>query len=316
MMAASWVDGADGSDFPVQNLPFGVFSSAPKGLEPRVGVAIGDSVLDMRACLAEGLLDDCPCAGDFGEPNLNAFMAQPRAQWIAVRTRLTALLTCGGDPTLQQSPELRGRCLLPLSEVQMHLPAAIGDYTDFYSSREHATNVGTMFRGKDNALQPNWLHLPVGYHGRASSVVSSGTPVVRPAGQLQLDRGDPTKGTEHAPCRLLDFELEMGFFVGGAANRLGTPVDMATAHERIFGFVLCNDWSARDIQKFEYVPLGPFGAKNFATSISPWVVMTEALAPFRCATSAGEQAGGLGARKGARKGANDGSDGNGWGGRW
>jgi len=168
----------------------------------------------------------------------------------------------------------------------MHLPAAIGDYTDFYSSREHATNVGIMFRGKDNALQPNWLHLPVGYHGRASSVVPSGTPVVRPAGQLQLDRTDPTKGTEHAPCKLLDFELEMGFFIGGPTNHLGTPLTMEGAHERIFGFVLCNDWSARDIQKFEYVPLGPFGAKNFATTISPWVVMTEALAPFTCETSA------------------------------
>ena len=171
----------------------------------------------------------------------------------------------------------------------MHLPAAIGDYTDFYSSREHATNVGIMFRGVDNALQPNWLHLPVGYHGRASSVVASGTPVVRPKGQLQLDKADPTKGTEHAACRLLDFELEMGFFVGGPPNELGTPVTMEEAEDRIFGYTLCNDWSARDIQKFEYVPLGPFGAKNFATTISPWVVMAEALAPFKCATSAGEQ---------------------------
>jgi len=245
----------------------------------------------MQALLAEGLIDHCACAAVFAEATLNAFMAQPRAQWLAVRAALTQLLARDGtDPALRESAELRRRCLVPRAEVVMHLPAVIGDYTDFYSSREHATNVGVMFRGKDNALQPNWLHLPVGYHGRASSVVVSGTPVVRPKGQLQLDKADASKGTEHAPCRLLDFELEMGFFVGGPANRLGAPLEMNEAEDRIFGFVLCNDWSARDVQKFEYVPLGPFGAKNFATSISPWVVMAEALLPFRCATSAGSQA--------------------------
>lgn len=286
----SWVPGADDSEFPVQNLPFGIFSHAPSGRDPRIGVAIGDSVLDLKALLAEGLLDGCACAPAFDDATLNAFMARPRADWLDVRKRLAALLSRGGsDSALSSSKELQSRCLVPRSEVAMHLPCTIGDYTDFYSSREHATNVGTMFRGKDNALQPNWLHLPVGYHGRASSVVPSGTPVVRPKGQLQLDKTDPTKGTEHAPCRLLDFELEMGFFVGGPANALGSPLTMETAKERIFGFVLCNDWSARDIQKFEYVPLGPFGAKNFATSISPWIVMSEALEPFRCETSAGSQ---------------------------
>ena len=154
----------------------------------------------------------------------------------------------------------------------MHMPAVIGDYTDFYSSREHATNVGIMFRGKDNALQPNWLHLPVGYHGRASSVVLSGTDVVRPCGQLQIDKDDPSKGSVYGPCRLLDFELEMAFFVGGPANAMGSALTIAEAEDRIFGVVLMNDWSARDIQAWEYVPLGPFTAKNFATSISPWLV--------------------------------------------
>ena len=289
-LMTSWVQGADGGDFPVQNLPFGIFSHAPSGRDPRVGVAIGDSVLDVRALASEGLLDGCDCASVFGGHTLNAFMARPRHERSAVRERLTDLLARSGrDATLSGSAALQALCLVPRSEVVMHLPAAIGDYTDFYSSREHATNVGIMFRGIDNALQPNWLHLPVGYHGRASSIVASGTPVVRPKGQLQLDKADPTKGTEHAACRLLDFELEMGFFVGGPPNELGTPVTMEEAEDRIFGYTLCNDWSARDIQKFEYVPLGPFGAKNFATSISPWVVSADALAPFRCATSAGEQ---------------------------
>ena len=286
----SWIAGADESEFPVQNLPFGVFSHLVSGREPRIGVAIGPMVVDMKALLTEGLLDGLTCAPVFASATLNAFMAQPKAERVAVREFLTQLLLASGtDERLRASPELQVACLVPLAEVGMHLPATIGDYTDFYSSRDHATNVGIMFRGKDNALQPNWLHLPVGYHGRASSVVLSGTPVTRPKGQLQLDKEDPSKGTEHAACRLLDFELEMGFFVGGPPNPLGAPLTMDQADERIFGFVLCNDWSARDIQKFEYVPLGPFGAKNFCTSISAWVVMTEALAAFRCATSVGAQ---------------------------
>ena len=247
-LLTSWVVGDD-SEFPVQNLPFGIFSHAATGRDPRVGVAICASVLDMKALLAEGLLDDCACASVFADATLNGFMAQPRSTWQAVRERLTDLLMPDGDAALRSSPELQARCLVPADEVTMHLPATIGDYTDFYSSREHATNVGTMFRGKDNALQPNWLHLPVGYHGRASSVVASGTPVVRPKGQLQLDKADATKGTEHAACRLLDFELEMGFFVGGAPNALGAPLTMADAEERIFGFVLCNDWSARGTRR-------------------------------------------------------------------
>ena len=288
VLATSWVAGADDSQFPVQNLPFGIFSHEASGRDPRIGVAIGASVLDLRALAGEGLLaGSCEDVGVLCQPTLNAFMAKTKAEWDSVRSRLTALLQVGEDSSLEKNAEARARCFVPLAEVRMHLPATVGDYTDFYSSREHATNVGIMFRGKDNALQPNWLHLPVGYHGRASSVVVSGTPVTRPKGQIQLDKADPTKGTEHIPCRLLDFELEMAFFVGGPPNPLGAPVTMAEAEDRIFGFVLCNDWSARDVQKFEYVPLGPFGAKNFATAISPWVVMTSALAPFKCETSAG-----------------------------
>ena len=290
MAAESWVDGATLTDFPLQNLPFGVFSHAPTARDPRIGVAIGANVLDMRALHDEGLLDEIGCSAVFSDATLNAFMARPRAERAEVRSHLTSLLAAGGsDARLRESTELQARCLVPLGEVVMHLPAVIGDYTDFYSSREHATNVGILFRGRDNALQPNWLHLPVGYHGRASSVVPSGTPVIRPMGQLQLDKADPTKGSEHAPCRLLDFELEMAFFVGGPPNAVGVPLAIEEAAERVFGFVLCNDWSARDVQKFEYVPLGPFCAKNFATTISPWVVMREALEPFGCPTSAGTQ---------------------------
>ena len=208
----SWVDDADGSHFPIQNLPFGIFSHAARGLDPRPGVAIGDSVLDLRQAAVEGLLDELTfhAPSVFGDDSLNDFMARPRADWQAVRARLTGLLgRDAADASLRERPDRQSRCLVPRAEVQMHLPAKVGDYTDFYSSREHASNVGEMFRGKGNELMPNWLHLPVGYHGRASSVVVSGTPVVRPKGQLQLDKADPTKGTEHAPCRLLDFELEM-----------------------------------------------------------------------------------------------------------
>ena len=324
-MSSSWVPGADGSIFPIQNLPYGIFSHVPSGRDPRPGVAIGDKVFDLRAAATEGLLEGVGFAAEtvFGGSTLNAFMESPASQWAALRAKITSILSADGADAapVRESAELQARCFVPRGEVAMHLPATVGDYTDFYSSREHATNVGIMFRGKDNALQPNWLHLPVGYHGRASSVVVSGTPVVRPKGQLQLDKADASKGTEHAACRLLDFELEMGFFVGGPALPLGVPLTMeqvpprtpspshvrpdprthvdinvsrsrftrAQASDRIFGFVLCNDWSARDVQKFEYVPLGPFGAKNFATSISPWVVPTAALEPFACKTSAGAQ---------------------------
>jgi fumarylacetoacetase len=207
--------------------------------------------------------------GFFVDASLNHFMAAGREVWWEIRQRLTRLV--GGEQA-----SLKKEALIPVHKAQMHLPVEIGDYTDFYASREHATNVGIMFRGKENALMPNWLHLPVGYHGRASSVVISGTDVVRPRGQVK-PKDAPL---EFAASRQLDFELEMGFFVG-AGNELGEPISIENAHEHIFGMVLLNDWSARDIQAWEYQPLGPFLAKNFATSISPWVVTMDALEPFR-----------------------------------
>jgi fumarylacetoacetase len=267
------------SHFSIHNLPYGVFRPSA-GLAPRIGVAIGDAVLDLSVLVDRGLLNGRTLGnGDaLRQPNLNPFMALGRKAWGEARSRLTHLLRAD-EPTLRDDAGARKAAFHPMSRVEMLLPAAIGDYTDFYSSREHATNVGVMFRGPDNALQPNWLHLPVGYHGRSSSVVVSGTDVRRPMGQTKADDADqPTYG----PSRLMDFELEMGFFVG-PGNSLGEPIPIAKAMDHIFGMVLVNDWSARDIQKWEYVPLGPFLGKNFATSISPWVVTMDALEPFRCA---------------------------------
>ncbi|KAF0301874.1 Fumarylacetoacetase [Amphibalanus amphitrite] len=203
-------------------------------------------------------------------------MGLRRAAWAEARATIQSLLSANNQ-TLQGDAGLVSKALVPQSSATMHLPADIGDYTDFYSSLDHATNVGTMFRGKENALMPNWKYLPVGYHGRASSVVVSGTPLRRPLGQTRpADDQPPVFG----PCRLMDFELEMAFFYGGQGNALGDPVPIERAQDHIFGMTLMNDWSARDIQKWEYVPLGPFTAKNLGTSISPWVVTMEALAPF------------------------------------
>jgi len=269
----SFVDVPTGSDFPIHNLPYGIFRPSA-GARPRIGVAIGNEVLDLSVLEDRGLL-----AGKaFREPTLNAFMALGQPAWREARQTLTRLLR-RDEPTLRDDSGLRDAAFHPMTSVEMLLPATIGDYTDFYSSREHATNVGTMFRGPDNALQENWLHLPVGYHGRSSSVVVSGTDVQRPKGQTKADDAD---SPSYGPSRLMDFELEMGFFVG-SGNALGEPIPIAEAAEHIFGMVLVNDWSARDIQKWEYVPLGPFLGKNFGTSISPWVVTMDALEPFRCA---------------------------------
>ena len=264
------------SGFGLDNLPYGVFSRP--GEAPRVGVRLGDTVVDLAVLEAHGLI---AAAGGgrqpvFAQDALNAFMALGADAWDAVRGRLQDLLSADGDDALRSSETLRAQALVPLAEVTMHLPAHVGDYTDFYSSRQHATNVGSMFRDPDNALLPNWLHLPVGYHGRASSVVVSGTEVVRPRGQQKPGDGDPVFG----PSKLLDIELELGFFVG-PGNALGESISVEEAGRQIFGFVLVNDWSARDIQKWEYVPLGPFLGKSFATSVSPWVVPYAALAPFR-----------------------------------
>jgi fumarylacetoacetase len=245
-----------------------------------MGVAIGDQILDLSVVAKAGLFDgpllkDSTC---FFEPTLNHFMSLGKPYWNEARQTITHLLALDTS-TLRDNADLRTRAFVSQSEVDMLLPARIGDYTDFYSSKEHATNVGIMFRGPSNALQENWLHLPVGYHGRSSSVVVSGTPIRRPMGQV---KPDDASVPSFSPCRLLDYELEMAFFVG-PGNKHGDRIPIQEAENHIFGMVLMNDWSARDIQKWEYVPLGPFTAKNFGTTISPWVVTMEALEPFRVA---------------------------------
>lgn len=264
------------SHFSLENLPYGV---CRRRNGPRcIAVALGECVVDLTALEALGLLDLPVLQGQrvFQSATLNAFMAQKRAVWSAMRARVRQLLDAD-EPTLRDNAELLAHVLVPKDEVEMLLPADIGDYTDFYSSREHATNVGTMFRGAEKALQPNWLHLPVAYHGRASSIIVSGTNVRRPWGQSKPDDATPPI---FGPSRSLDFELEMAAFVG-SGNALGQPIPLAEAENHLFGMVLLNDWSARDIQAWEYVPLGPFLGKNFATSISPWIVPMEALEPFR-----------------------------------
>lgn len=266
----SWVESAnsEGHDFPIQNLPFGVFGSQ-QGPD-RIGVAIGDMILDLHQAVDELALQDLPpetaCA--LSAENLNAFMGQGPRSWRAARRSISNLLAEGADP----HPHL----LVPQSSVSMRMPASVGDYTDFYASRHHATNVGRMFRPDGDPLLPNYLNLPVGYHGRASTLVVSGTDIRRPMGQLKPDDGPAVFDT----CKLLDYEMEFGAFVG-SGNALGHRIDMASAMDHLFGVVILNDWSARDVQKWEYQPLGPFNAKNFASSISPWVVTMDALAPFR-----------------------------------
>lgn len=271
----SWIDSAnDGqTHFPLQNLPYGVFS--PNGQGPRVGVAIGNFVLDLAALDEAGLLP-AAARGTFAGASLNRFIALGKPVWSETRKRLTALLS-DADGALRDNDSLRDVALVPMDWVKLHLPVEIPGYTDFYSSKEHATNVGRMFRDPENALLPNWLEIPIGYNGRASSVVVSGTELHRPNGQIKLpNEARPVFG----PCRKLDFELEVGFIVG-RESALGEPVSTDAAPDHMFGMVLLNDWSARDIQQWEYVPLGPFNSKGFGTSISPWVVTMEALEPFR-----------------------------------
>lgn len=256
------------SDFSIHNIPFGIFST--KGTAPRAGVAIGEYILDLVAVAELGVFDFDTSV--LRQPVLNDFIALGKSVTSKVRTDIQSWLQDDSSPLAGKD----GLFVLQ-SAAQMHMPVRIGDYTDFYSSIEHATNVGTMFRGKENALMPNWKHLPVGYHGRASSIVVSGTPLHRPKGQI-LPKGETVP--IYAPCRLCDFELEMGFIIG-KKSELGNPVAANDAEEYIFGKVLFNDWSARDIQKWEYVPLGPFLGKNWGSSISPWIVTLDALAPFR-----------------------------------
>lgn len=282
MTIQSFIDVSPDSHFPIQNLPYGIFSP-PTGGAPRVGIAIGDWVLDLARLQAAGLFAEMPVAPPaFATSSLNAFMAGGTAVWRATRQTVQTLLR-RDNPKLRDDAQLRRQALWPLADVTLHLPAQIGDYTDFYSSKEHASNVGRIF-GRDVPLLENWRHLPVGYHGRASSVVNSGAPIQRPSGQWQ-PRG--TAVPHFGPTQELDFELEMGFFIG-PGNALGQPVPIAQAEAHMFGLVLVNDWSARDIQRWEYRPLGPFLAKNFATSISPWVVPLAALEPFRVSGPAQE----------------------------
>jgi fumarylacetoacetase len=271
----SFIEIDPSSDFPIQNLPYGVFFT-PERPELRVGVAIGDFVLDLAALEAAGLIRFESATAVFAKPALNAFMALGPKVWTKTRARISELLR-HDHPELRDNAELRKRVLIPRNFADMHMPIEVQGFTDFYSSKEHATNVGIMFRGKDNALMPNWLSIPIGYNGRASTVVVSGTPIRRPRGQLKPPTADtPTFG----PCKRLDFELEMGVVIG-QASAMGEMLTETQAEEMIFGFTLLNDWSARDIQAWEYVPLGPFQAKAFGTSISPWVVTREALEPFR-----------------------------------
>ena len=273
-LQASWVDSANSpdTDFPLMNLPCGVFSIGEA--EPRCGVAIGDRIFDVTRAEEDGLIsgDDDPV---FDVPFWNDFMELGPEAWAALRTRLTELLTEGAEPL----PDY----LVNQADAKLHMPFAVAEYTDFYAGKHHATNVGTMFRGAANALPPNWLSIPIGYNGRASSVVVSGTEIRRPWGQLKAPDADLPV---FAPCKRFDIELEMGAIVGQPSEG---PVTVAEADAMIFGYVLLNDWSARDIQAWEYQPLGPFQAKATATSISPWIVTTAALAEFRTSTPARER---------------------------
>ena len=271
----SWVAGANAADgpFPLNNLPCGVFSTG--GGAPRCGVAIGDFVLDV-ALLEEIGLIALGAGKVLDRAAWNPLMALGPHAWSALRARLQDLLAEGGDPAVSGDPGLRARALVPLAETVLHLPFTVSEFTDFYSGRHHAFNVGSMFRGPENALPPNWLHMPIGYNGRASSVVVSGTPVRRPRGQL---KGPDDPLPRFAPSERFDFELELGAVVGTASDG---PLTVAEADAAIFGFVLLNDWSARDIQAWEYQPLGPFQSKASATTIGPWIVTKAALEPFRC----------------------------------
>lgn len=279
MTVSSWVASANGHpDFPLHNLPFGVFRRAGSSEAPRVGVAIGDQILDVAACLAAGLFDGTDdvsqrAARACASPSLNALMALGRDARIKLRDALLHLLGAGTPVHQQQTAR---HALVAQDAAELFLPVQVGDYTDFYASVHHATNVGSMFR-PDNPLLPNYKWVPIGYHGRASSIVVSGTPVRRPCGQRKgPNDAEPSVG----PSRSLDYELELGAFVG-TGNALGDTIPLAAAESHLWGLCLLNDWSARDIQAWEYQPLGPFLAKNFASTISPWVVTLEALEPFR-----------------------------------
>ncbi len=271
----SFIEVRPDSDFPIQNLPYGIFETANGS--PRVGVAIGEMVLDLDVLADAGLLGERARAERFfSGPSLNRFIATGRATWSAIRSTLIRLLRFD-SPDLRDNPAVLSKALHRRSDVTMRLPIEVKSYTDFYSSIEHATNVGALLRGRENALMPNWKHIPIAYDGRASSIVVSGTDFHRPVGQT---RPSEEAGPIFGPCKFLDFELEVAFVVG-VGSGLGSSIPVESAEEHIFGMLLLNDWSARDIQKWEYQPLGPFLAKNFCTSVSPWLVTLAALEPFK-----------------------------------
>jgi len=272
----SWLKIDKGCDFPIQNIPFGVFITKDDIIT--IGTRIGEFAVDLGAFHQLGYFDGIPLTDDmFMQDSLNDFISDGRKTWRLVRNRIAEIFDAENS-ALRDNVKHKEVIIFDVNEVEMLLPISVGDYTDFYSSKEHATNVGVMFRGKENALMPNWLHMPIGYHGRSSSVVVSGTPIHRPYGQsLPKNESTPVFG----PSKSLDMELETAFITTDV-NHHGEPISIDEAEEYIFGMVLLNDWSARDIQKWEYVPLGPFLGKNFASTISPWIVTMDALEPFRC----------------------------------
>ena len=274
----TWLETSADTDFPIQNIPFGVFLTRDDIIT--IGTRIGDFAIDLGALHQLGYFSEIPLTDDiFLQDSLNDFIADGRKTWRAVRNRISVIFEAN-NAELRDRIEHRERVIFAMDEVEMQLPVQIGDYTDFYSSKEHAINVGSLYRDPLNALLPNWMHLPVAYHGRSSSIIPSGISVHRPQGQ-KLPNGatEPIFG----PSRQLDFELEMAFITTDA-NELGQPIPVDQAEEYIFGLVLFNDWSARDIQRWEYAPLGPFLGKNFASSVSCWIVTLDALEPFRTAS--------------------------------
>ena len=286
MMAKSWLPIPLGSHFSLANIPFGIISTATsRSRHP--AIAIGDHALDLQLFSSSNGFSELRSIQEslsvFSQPTLNAFAALGRPVHREVRRYIQDIFSedTRYPQLLRSNTQLRKEALIPIKDVTMHLPLHIGDYTDFYAGKNHAYNVGVLFRGPSNALQPNYTHLPVGYHGRASSVVVSGTRIRRPCGQILRNPTAEPKVPILGPCAKLDIELELGAFVC-KANKMGEPVRIEDAEDSIFGFVLMNDWSARDIQAWEYVPLGPFNSKNFGTSISAWVVLADALEPFRC----------------------------------
>lgn len=271
---SSWINYLPDHPFPIQNLPYGVFSDDVNG-DHRCCTTIGDTIIDLSELAKAGFFADAAVTAALQKPVLNDFMALGWDNWKATREVLTDIFTSGNDK-LKGDAALCAKALIPANKVKLHLPAQIGDYTDFYASKEHATNLGKLFRPGQPALFENWLTIPIGYHGRASSIIVSGTNFRRPVGQK---RPDPEKPPVVGPCAALDIELEMGVYVG-TGNEAGDRITVEEARKAIFGYSIFNDWSARDIQRYEYVPLGPFAGKNFASTISPWIVTTFALEPF------------------------------------